>query len=66
MIQIFIHWKINPEIFKIGEWRLRYYSILFSVRILKGFEYNMPLNTGQILSIPFILTGIVFWGEDKI
>ncbi len=50
--------------------------LLFTVRFLiefvkenqESFENVLPINLGQILSIPFILVGLffVFYGRNKI
>ncbi|HWJ27855.1 MAG TPA: prolipoprotein diacylglyceryl transferase, partial [Flavisolibacter sp.] len=34
---IFIRWNINPEIFRIGGFALRYYSVLFAIAFILGY-----------------------------
>lgn len=34
---LYINWNINPEIFRIGGFALRYYSVLFAIAFLLGF-----------------------------
>jgi phosphatidylglycerol---prolipoprotein diacylglyceryl transferase len=35
---LFIRWNINPEIFRIGGFALRYYSVLFAIAFLLGYS----------------------------
>lgn len=37
MYLLFIKWNINPEIFRIGGFALRYYSVLFAIAFLLGY-----------------------------
>ena len=37
MYLLYINWNINPEIFRIGGFGLRYYSVLFAIAFLIGF-----------------------------
>ena len=34
---LYINWNINPEIFRIGGFALRYYSVLFAIAFLLGY-----------------------------
>ena len=44
------------------------FTFRFFVEFLKenqsGFEAGMPLNMGQLLSIPFVIAGIIFIGSS--
>lgn len=68
VLLMWMYWKRNDEerpglIFGV------FLTLLFTARFLiefvkndqVGFEENMTLNMGQLLSIPFILIGIYFW-----
>jgi phosphatidylglycerol---prolipoprotein diacylglyceryl transferase len=37
MVLLFVNWNINPEIFRIGGFALRYYSLLFAIAFLLGY-----------------------------
>lgn len=34
---LFINWNVNPEIFRIGGFALRYYSVMFAIAFLLGY-----------------------------
>lgn len=34
---VYVNWNVNPEIFRIGGFGLRYYSVLFAIAFLVGF-----------------------------
>ncbi|MBI5218165.1 MAG: prolipoprotein diacylglyceryl transferase [Bacteroidia bacterium] len=63
----YIVWDIKPEIFTIGEWGLRYYSILFASGFVIGWyivQYffkteNIPLNELDSLSMHMILGTLI-------
>jgi len=62
-----IYIKVGPKKLKTGLIFSIFLILLFSVRFLiefikepqVAFEETMTLNMGQLLSIPFVLTGIV-------
>jgi phosphatidylglycerol---prolipoprotein diacylglyceryl transferase len=65
VILISIYYKKYPKInqgFLIGLFLILLFSARFFVEFFKenqvDFEKNMPINMGQILSIPFVLSGI--------
>lgn len=61
-------YRYRPQIMKRGTVIGIFFIVLFGMRFLiefikepqVGFEENMVLNMGQLLSIPFILLGVVF------
>lgn len=67
MILSFIHWDINPEIFKIGGFALRYYSLLFVSGLIFGYLIlkkiyifeNIPLVQLDKLAIYVFLGTII-------
>ena len=34
---VYVKWNVNPEIFRIGGFALRYYSILFAIAFVIGY-----------------------------
>lgn len=35
----YIRWNVDPEIFNLGFWGLRYYSLLFVMGIILGYIF---------------------------
>ena len=54
---------ISPVVRFVGLFLILLFSVRFLIEFIKepqvGFEANMILNMGQILSLPFILIGIL-------
>ena len=61
MTLLWIKWNVNPEIFRIGGFALRYYSLLFAVAFLlgyllvKGMFVKEGLNTEELNPLLFYL-----------
>jgi phosphatidylglycerol---prolipoprotein diacylglyceryl transferase len=60
----FIHWKVNPEIFNLGFWGLRYYSLLFVSGIILGYVFMRQIFIKEKLSQELLdkLAIYVFFG----
>ena len=37
MVNLFIHWDVNPEIFRIGSFAVRWYGLLFASGFYFGY-----------------------------
>jgi prolipoprotein diacylglyceryltransferase len=46
----FIRWNVDPEIFNLGFWGLRYYSLLFVTGIVLGYIFMKKIFTKENLS----------------
>ncbi len=59
-----IHWNINPEIFRIGGFALRYYSIMFVLAFYFSYQILSKIYTKEKVSIQFLnkLTIYIFLG----
>jgi prolipoprotein diacylglyceryl transferase len=61
--------KTSPG-FLLGMFLVNVFTFRFFVEFLKenqsNFESNMPINMGQLLSIPLIIAGIVFLARVKL
>lgn len=57
-------WKLESHGFLFGLFLILLFTFRFFVEFLKenqsGFEEGMTLNMGQLLSIPFVIIGVVF------
>ncbi len=60
----FITWKVDPEIFNIGFWGLRYYSLLFVAGIVLGYIFMKKIFDKEKLSQELLdkLAIYVFFG----
>lgn len=64
---LYIIWDIDPQIFRIGEWGLRYYSILFASCFIVGWfivQYffkteNIPIRELDSLSMHMVIGTVV-------
>lgn len=62
----FIHWDVDPELFRVGEFAIRYYGLLFSTAIVAGYftlnhlfkNEGLPENETERLSL-YLLVGTV-------
>lgn len=60
----FIHWHVKPEIFNLGFWGLRYYSLLFVTGIVLGYIFMKKIFNKENLSQELLdrLAIYVFFG----
>lgn len=60
----FIRWNVDPEIFNLGFWGLRYYSLLFVTGIVLGYIFMKKIFTKENLSQELLdkLAIYVFFG----
>jgi phosphatidylglycerol---prolipoprotein diacylglyceryl transferase len=60
----FVHWHVNPEIFNLGFWGLRYYSLLFVTGIVLGYIFMKKIFNLENLSQELLdrLAIYVFFG----
>lgn len=50
MTLIQIHWNIDPEIFKVGGFSLRYYSLLFGIGVVAGYAVIKKIFQSEKIS----------------
>ena len=60
----FIRWNVDPEIFNLGSWGLRYYSLLFVTGIVLGYIFMKKIFAKENLSQELLdkLAIYVFFG----
>lgn len=54
MTLVFIRWNVNPEIFRVGGFALRYYSILFAIAFLLGYTLVKKMYQKEALKIELL------------
>lgn len=61
---LYIHWNINPEIFRIGGFGIRYYSIMFALAFFFSYKLLSKIYGRENVSIEFLnkLAIYIFFG----
>lgn len=54
METLFIRWNINPEIFRIGGFALRYYSVMFAIAFLLGYALVKKMHQKEGLELELL------------
>ncbi len=54
MLFNYIHWSVNPEIFHLGPFSVRYYGLFFAVSFLLGYQLMEKMFKWEKLPLPWL------------